>query len=89
MSALESLLLLLSTLYVMFKLKFLGFFREIFKNPFILISFVIAIFFALIIGFTTYNFGTIARYRIILMPFYFFALVSLYTVYADKKKNSV
>ena len=88
-SAFESLLLLLSTLYVMFKLKFWGFFREIFKNPFILISFIIAIFFALIIGFTTYNFGTIARYRIILMPFYFFALVSLYTAYADKKKNSV
>jgi len=85
-SAFESLLLLLSTLYVMFKLKFLGFFREIFKNPFILVSFIIAIFFALIIGFTTYNFGTIARYRIILMPFYFFALVSLYTTYTDKKK---
>jgi hypothetical protein len=88
-SSFESLLLLLCTLYVMFKLKFLGFFRELFNNPFILVSFIIAIFFALIIGFTTYNFGTMARYRIILMPFYFFALVGLYTAYTDKKKNPV
>lgn len=88
-SSLESLLLLLSTLYVMFKLKFFGFFREMFNNPFILVSFIISIFFALIIGFTTYNFGTMARYKIILLPFYFFTLVSLYTTYSDKKKNPV
>ena len=86
-SSFESLLLLLCTLYVMFKLKFLGFFREMFNNPFILVSFIIAIFFALIIGFTTYNFGTMARYKIILMPFYFYTLVGLYTAYTDKKKE--
>ncbi|MFM6924363.1 MAG: hypothetical protein ACKOU7_02600 [Ferruginibacter sp.] len=85
-SSFESLLLLLSTLYVMFKLKFFGFFKEMFNNPYILVSFIIAIFFALIIGFTTYNFGTMARYKIILMPFYFFSLVGLYTAYTDKKK---
>ena len=85
--AFESLLLLLSTLYVMIKLKFLGFFREMFNNPFILVSFIIAIFFALIIGFTTFNFGTMARYKIILLPFYFFTLVSLYTTYTDKEKK--
>ena len=88
-SSLESLLMLLTTLYVMFKLKFLGFFREMFNNPFILVSFIIAIFFALIIGFTTYNFGTMARYKIILMPFYFYTLVGLYTAYTDKKKEFV
>lgn len=88
-SSFESLLLLLCTLYVMFKLKFLGFFREMFNNPYILVSFIIAIFFALIIGFTTYNFGTMARYKIILMPFYFFSLVGLYTAYTDKKKIPV
>ena len=88
-SAFESLLLLGCTLYVLVKLKVLGFFRDIFDNPFVLISFLMAIFFALIIGFTTYNFGTMARYKIILLPFYFFTLVSLYTTYSDKKKNPV
>jgi hypothetical protein len=89
LSALESLLLLLCTVYMLVKLKFYRFFIEIFNNPFVLVSFVISIFFALIIGFTTYNFGTMARYKIILLPFYFFTLVSLYTTYQDKKKKPV
>jgi hypothetical protein len=88
-SALESLLLLLCTLYILVKLKIFGFFREIFNNPFILFSLIISIFFALIIGFTTYNFGTMARYKIILLPFYFFTLVSLYTISRDKNKKIV
>jgi hypothetical protein len=88
LGALESLLLLCCTLFVMIKLKFFGFFREIFNNPFVLVSFIISIFFALIIGFTTYNFGTMARYKIILLPFYFFSLVSLYTASKDKKLNT-
>jgi hypothetical protein len=87
LGALESLLLFCSTLYIMIKLKFFGFFREIFSNPFVLVSFIISILFALIIGFTTYNFGTMARYKIILLPFYLFTLVSLYTGTIDKKKN--
>jgi hypothetical protein len=88
-SAFESLLLLLGTLYILVKLNFFGFFREIFNNPFTLVSFILSIFFALIIGFTTYNFGTMARYKIILLPFYFFTLVSLYTTFQDKKKSVV
>lgn len=86
-SAFESLLLLACTVYVMVKLKLFRFLRELFDNPFVLTSFLIAIFFALIIGFTTYNFGTMARYKIILLPFYFFTLVSLYTTYAEKEKK--
>jgi hypothetical protein len=88
-SAFESMLLLCATLYVMFKLKFFGFFRELLSNPFVLVSFIMSIFFALIIGFTTYNFGTMARYKIILLPFYLFTLVSLYTVAVNKKQPSV
>jgi hypothetical protein len=87
LSALESLLLLLCTVYMLVKLKFYRFFIEIFNNPFVLVSFIMSIFFALIIGFTTYNFGTMARYKIILLPFYFFTLVSLYTTSQDKKKK--
>lgn len=89
LGSLESLLLLCSTLYIMFKLKFLGFFREIFNNPFVLTSFIISILFALVIGFTTYNFGTMARYKIILLPFYLFTLVSLYTTSLNKIKPPV
>jgi len=89
LGALESLVLLFSTLYVVIKLKFFGFFRELFINPYILVFFIMAILFALVIGFTTYNFGTMARYRIILLPFYFFTMVSLYTAIMNKKKTPV
>jgi hypothetical protein len=88
-SSFESLLLLLCTVYVIIKLRVLGFFRELFNNPFVLTSFFIAVLFALIIGFTTYNFGTMARYKIVLLPFYFFTLVYLYTAYTDKAKKPV
>ncbi|MBK8519594.1 MAG: hypothetical protein IPL54_01500 [Chitinophagaceae bacterium] len=88
-SAFESLLLLFCTLFVIIKLRFLGFFREIFNNPFVLTSFFIAVLFALIIGFTTYNFGTMARYKIVLLPFYFFTLVYLYTAHPNRAKKPV
>lgn len=86
-SALESTLLLLTTVYLIFKMKFFGFFKELFNDPYNFGAFVISILFALIIGFTTYNFGTIARYRIVLLPFYFFMLVRMYSSAKDKKNN--
>ena len=79
-TSLESMLLLLTTLYLLFKLRFFGFFKAIFSNPYLLFCFVLSILFALIIGFTTYNFGTMVRYKIMLLPFYYFMLVQLYTI---------
>ena len=87
LSALESTFLLLITLYLVFKRNFFGFFAELFNDPYIFASFVISVLFALIIGFTTYNFGTMARYRIIFLPFYFFMLVRIYSSVMDKKNN--
>jgi hypothetical protein len=88
-SALEATLLLFATLYLLFKMKFLDFVKGIFSSPFVLSFFIMSIIFALIIGFTTYNFGTMARYKIILLPFYFFTLVSLYTSFMEKKRKTV
>ncbi len=83
-TSLESMLLLLTTLYLLFKLRFFGFFKGIFGDRYVLFCFVMSMLFALIIGFTTYNFGTMARYKIMLLPFYYFMLVQLYTVYKIK-----
>lgn len=87
LTALESALLLLITFYILYKRKLFGFFSELFNNPFSFAAFVIAMMFALIIGFTTYNFGSMARYRIVLLPFYFFVLVRMYTAINEKKNN--
>ena len=78
-TSLESTFLLLATLYLLYKTRFFGFFRIIFKNQLILFAFVVSILFALIIGFTTFNFGTMTRYKIVLMPFYYFMLVSIFS----------
>ena len=83
-TSLESMLLLLSTLYLLFKLRFFGFFKGVFGDPYLLFSFVISLIFAMIIGFTTYNFGTMVRYKIMLLPFYYFMLVQLYSIDQSK-----
>jgi hypothetical protein len=87
-TSLESTILLLSTIFLLFKTRFTGFFRVIFTNQLVLFSFVLSILFALIIGFTTFNFGTMIRYKIILLPFYYFMLVYIYTNYKSKKSTA-
>jgi hypothetical protein len=93
LTSLESMLLLFSTLYLIYKLGFFRFFSAIFTDPYILFAFVISMLFAVIIGFTTFNFGTMVRYKIILMPFYYFLLVRLYGLIPGKiavpKQHSV
>lgn len=79
LTSLESTLLLLTTLILLFKANFFGFFRICFSNGLILFSLTVCILFALIIGFTTFNFGTMIRYKIILLPFYYFMLVAVFT----------
>ncbi len=85
-TSLESTLLLLSTLFVMIRMGFIHFFVVIFSKPYLLFCFSISIIFALVIGFTTFNFGTMIRYKIIFLPFYYFLLVHLYATYIVGKK---
>ena len=83
-TSLESMLLLYCTLFLLWKTRFIGFFNAIFKNEYLLFSFIISLMFALVIGFTTFNFGTMIRYKIILLPFFYFLLVHIYTMYVQK-----
>ncbi|MEO6541643.1 MAG: hypothetical protein ABIN74_11645, partial [Ferruginibacter sp.] len=85
-TSLESMLLLFTTLYLLFKLRFFGFFKAIIGDRHLLFCFVMSMLFALIIGFTTYNFGTIIRYKIMLLPFYYFLLVKIYIQTREKKQ---
>lgn len=78
-SALESLLALLATLFVLVKCRVFKFFYYIFTDPNILFSFVFSMLLAVIIGLSTFNFGTLVRYRLPILPFYFFMLLSIYT----------
>jgi hypothetical protein len=86
-ASLESLLLLFCTAFLLFKTKFLGFLRILFSNKYILFSYVFSILFALIIGFTTFNFGTMIRYKLMFLPFYYFMLVQIYAIYKTRYAN--
>ena len=78
LSSMESLALMLFTLYVLFKIGILRFFKTIFGNPLIFYCFSFAIIFSLFVGATTLNFGSLVRYKIPALPFY---LSSLFLIY--------
>ena len=88
-AALEASFIFLATLFVLFKTKLLGFFYYVFNNSYRLFCFIFSMLFALLVGYTTYNFGTMVRYKIIFLPFYFFLLVNMYTTIESREDKLV
>jgi hypothetical protein len=83
MSALENLVFLLVTLYIVLRRGY-GAITKVF-NPEVAFCFIFSITYAFAVGVSTYNFGTLSRYKIPLMPFYFVGLVILYDLVSPKK----
>lgn len=86
LSALESLVFLLGTFYVLIKVGIFRFIGYIFNQPFLLMCLVFSVFFAFAIGISTYNFGSLVRYKIPCLPFYGIALIIPYMMYHDRNK---
>jgi len=76
-SALESLIFLWFTLYVMYKAGVGRFFKEMIQNPFIFFCITFSLMFGALVGLSTFNFGTLVRYRIPLIPFYMTGLLAI------------
>lgn len=74
MAAIESTVFLFFTLYVWFKTGFFCTFRIIFQHPIIFFCLFFSFTFAFAVGFTSYNFGALVRYKIPCLPFYMAAL---------------
>ncbi|HQW84202.1 MAG TPA: hypothetical protein PK987_07075 [Ferruginibacter sp.] len=89
LTSLESMLLFFSTLFVIFRTGFFKAFKLLITDRYILFSFIAATLFALLIGLTTFNFGTMIRYKIILLPFYYFLLVRLYCNAVEDNSETV
>lgn len=83
MSALESLILLSFTLYVVFKRG--STLVASLTNPHIIFCIIFSITFAFAVGVSTFNFGSLSRYKIPLLPFYTLALILIY--YEKRDKN--
>ena len=77
-SALEALGFLILTINLFFKKGIGRPFKLIFKDPRLLMSFVFSIVFAIGVGASTANFGTLSRYKIPCEPFYVIMLLLLY-----------
>jgi len=73
LSALEALALLLLVVYTLWKNKFKLVVQSI-KSPIILFCLIFSLLFAFGVGISTYNFGTLSRYRIVMVPFFLIAL---------------
>jgi hypothetical protein len=81
MSALENTYIMLLTIFLLFRLKFIGFFTLIGKNPMILFSILFSLFFAFSVGLATSNFGSLVRLKIPCIPFYVSSLFVLKYIY--------
>lgn len=87
LAALESLAMLLFTIYVVYKCGFGKMLRLIPQKPVLLFCFVFAIAFSFAVGISTYNFGSLVRYKIPMMPFYLYGLfIALYYSKIEKNK---
>lgn len=78
LSALESLFLTFCTFFVLYKIKIKNIFEKITSDGFLMMLIVFALIFGFIVGFSSYNFGALARYKIPCLPFYFTVLLVLY-----------
>ncbi len=86
LSSLESLAFMLFTLYVIIRAGIFRFVISIFKDPMVMFCFWYSILFAVFVGATTLNFGTLVRYKIPCIPFYLIALILI--LYKNKKKKT-
>lgn len=73
LSALESLLMVLLTLYIVVKRNLRIF--SVIRKPNVLFALVFSLAFAFAVGASTFNFGTLVRYKIPLLPFFLVALI--------------
>lgn len=75
--AMESFAFFLFTIYILFRVGPFVMIRAAGKDSFLLMSLVFSIFFSFAVGFSTYNFGALARYKIPALPFYAMSLLVL------------
>jgi hypothetical protein len=87
LSSLEGLAVMVFTILVILKAGVKTVFQTLTKNSLAIYCFLFAVIFALFVGATTLNFGTLCRYKIPCMPFYLIALFLIQDAAKQKKEN--
>jgi hypothetical protein len=85
LAALESLALLGLTIFVIIRAR--GTIFRWLVQPEVLFCLAFSLIFAFSVGVSTYNFGTLSRYKIPLMPFYLVAIGLIYCYSKSERKS--
>lgn len=83
-SGLESFALLLFFVYVLYKLRW-KIFRHIREEPILITFLIYCLIFGFVVGFTSYNFGALGRYKIPVYSLFVFLLFYLFGKVRDQK----
>lgn len=86
-SALEAAAFFLLTMKVLLTVGLARCWRAIMNDPTIQFCLIFTFIFAFAVGISSYNFGSLSRYRIPCLPFYLVALMLIYYRYNDPEKN--
>jgi hypothetical protein len=86
-SALEGFLSLLFSLFIFYKVGIIQTIKNLFSDPNVLFCMTFSLIFAFAVGFTSFNFGALARFKIPAIPFYFLSLVILHSKIKKKPKK--
>ena len=86
LSALQSLFFLLITIYLILKMRIIYFFSSFFKSPQAIALMGFSLFYGMVVGFTSYNFGALDRYKIPSLSTYMLALLFTLDKYNQTKK---
>lgn len=89
LNAIEGVITLLLTLIIFLKVGLFRFFKRCLKDPMFVFFISYAIIFLFAVGFTSYNFGALVRYKIPGFLFYYIALSSLLLSGNISKQNQV
>jgi hypothetical protein len=89
LSSFESLFVIYFTLQVLFAFGVKHFFSTLFKDPVALYCMLFSLLFALFVGATTGNFGSLVRYKIPCMPFYIIGIFIIQHWGNIKKSNPI
>lgn len=87
LSAIEALFLLGLTIRIFWRNKLMWIGKSL-SSPLIAFCLIFSIIFAFGVGVSTYNFGTLSRYRIVMVPFFVMALY-LIDFHAQMKRNNL
>jgi hypothetical protein len=85
-AAAENTVLMVLTLFLLFKLGIYRFYKVIAKEPILFFSIIFSLFFAFSVGLTSANFGAMVRYKIPAVPFYLSSLLIINNFYREKRQ---